>query len=252
MSISYGFFNAVNNDRTYNADDFNDYFNGILSSNGVYKTSGNGLEVTAGTGMTVNITTGRCRIQDHYLAVTSAESVELTPASMTLNRYDAIVLRYDEDARTVTPTVITGTAASSPTKPSVTRTTSVYDMCLAYVYVAANSSSISALDIEDTRADEYLCGYVEIEVDAVDVGISQLSNVVTVAEATTSVNVGISTFDSANDILQITNNGFVLVPSVDYTLSGTGSSAAATFVHTINAGSVLEFKVTKVTVEVLG
>jgi hypothetical protein len=42
----------------------------------------------------------------------------------------------------------------------MTRTETVKEYCLAYIYVGAGVSEITASAIEDTRADEALCGWV--------------------------------------------------------------------------------------------
>ena len=47
MSITSGFFNSVNGDRTYNADQMSTYFKGLIGS-GVYENVGGALQVLAG------------------------------------------------------------------------------------------------------------------------------------------------------------------------------------------------------------
>lgn len=249
--IQSGFFNAVDGDRTYNADDFNEFFNGILTDNGVYKKSGNALEVVPGTGMSVNISTGRCRIQQHFVAVSAVENLTLEASSMTLNRYDAIVLRYNQEERTITAQVITGTPASSPSKPSISRNANTYDMCLAYVYVPANSSSVSADNITDTRDDDGVCGYCKLQIDAINAGIKEYINVIDLTSNITSVNIGIPEFDSENDIIFANINGILFIRGDDYTISGTGSQAVANFNSTIKSGNTIEFRVIKSIIEVL-
>lgn len=249
--LQSGFFNAENGDRTYNADDFNEFFSGIITDNGVYKNSGNGLQVTPGSGMSVNITTGRCRIQRHFVSVSAAENLTLSASPMTLNRYDAIVLRYDAQNRQITAQVITGTPAASPTKPSIIRTVNTYDMCLAYVYVPAGSSSVSASNITDTRDDSAVCGFAKLQIDAINAGIQEYRNVIDVSTATSSINIGIPEFDSANDILWANINGILFVQGTDYTVSGTGSAAVANFTSQVRAGNTVEFRVIKSVIQIL-
>ena len=57
MAISYGFFNSVNGDRTYNADDISNYFLKLIS-NGVFATPSNAMQVQENDGMTVQVTAG--------------------------------------------------------------------------------------------------------------------------------------------------------------------------------------------------
>ena len=57
MAVTYGFFDSINGDRTYNADDIGNYFLKLIS-NGVFATPSTSLQVQATTGMTVNVAAG--------------------------------------------------------------------------------------------------------------------------------------------------------------------------------------------------
>ena len=248
-----GFFNAIDGDRTYNADDFNDYFDGIISENGVYKKSGDALEVVAGDGMSVNISTGRMRIQSHFFVVSSIENLTIQASDVVNPRCDIVVIRYNDNNRTITPMVITGTPASSPVVPTPVRADGIYDMCLAYIVVPANSSSVTDANIQDKRSDNAVCGYAKLLVDAIEAGIEQYTNTVEVASDTSSVLIGISEYDSENDILEANINGIVLNEGADndYTISGTGSQATMEFNDEVFAGNILTFKVIKSVVTVI-
>ena len=249
--ITYGFFNSVNKDRMYNADSFNDFFDGIISETGVYKKSGMRLDVIPGTGMTVQVQTGRARIKGHWVAVESNEALELAGSDIALNRYDAIVLRYDASERNITLQVITGSGASTPVKPSIVRNENTYDICLAYVYVPAGSSSIATANIEDTKADEALCGYVKMQIDTVNAGIKEYRNIVTTTSEVTELTIGIPEFDSENDLLFSNIGGVMFVQGTDYTITGTGSAAKMVLKNSIKAGNTVEFRVIKAILEVL-
>ena len=58
MSISYGFYNSINHDRKYNAEQISSIFDGIITD-GVYHSIGNAFSVTPGTDMSVNVASGR-------------------------------------------------------------------------------------------------------------------------------------------------------------------------------------------------
>ena len=66
MAVTYGFFDSVNGDRKYNAEQMSDYFKGIVTE-GVFQHVDNGLQVIAGTGMTVKVKTGRAIIQNRWV-----------------------------------------------------------------------------------------------------------------------------------------------------------------------------------------
>lgn len=55
--------------------------------------------------------------------------------------------------------VLDGTPDSAaPAAPAITRTELIYDLCLAEIKRPAGSTSVTAADIYDTRADETVCG----------------------------------------------------------------------------------------------
>lgn len=66
MPVTYGFFNSVEGDRRYDADQMSNYFKGLIS-NGVYEGVGSALQVLAGTGMSVNVQTGRAIIDCKWI-----------------------------------------------------------------------------------------------------------------------------------------------------------------------------------------
>lgn len=158
MSVTFGFFNSINGDRTYNADDMSEYFNGLVS-NGVYESVGGALQVLAGSGMTVNVQTGRAIINSKWLKNDAVLSLNITAAHAVLNRYTAVVLRLDIANRLVEITTKDGTPASSPVKPTMQNDNTMIELCLAYVYVGAGVTTISQANITDMRASSS-CGWV--------------------------------------------------------------------------------------------
>lgn len=249
--IEYGFFNAVNGDRTYNADSFNEFFNGILTNTGVYKKSGGALKVVPSTGLAVKVQTGRGRINQHWFVVGADEVVTLDPADVALGRYDAIVFRLDGDARTITLTTIKGTPAQAPTKPAIKQTENLYDICVAYVYVPSGATALNDLSISDTRDDVDLCGYVKLQIDSINAGVKEYRNTVTTTSEVTSLNIGIPQFDAENDLFFANIGGVMFVQDSDYTISGTGSSAKMVLKNSIRANNTIEFRVIKAVLEVL-
>lgn len=166
MAISYGFFNSINNDRTYNADQMSEYFDGLVS-NGVYESVGSAMQVTAGEGLAVNVQSGRAIIDCKWIKNDAAQAITLTTAHVLLPRYTAIVIRLDRSDRTISIVAKDGTPASNPEKPSMTDDGQITELCLAYVYVGANASTITQANITDMRSSD-LCGWVTGVVQQVD------------------------------------------------------------------------------------
>lgn len=168
MAVTYGFFNSVNGDRKYNAEQMSEYFRGIINE-GVYQHVDGGLAVTAGTGLAVNVAAGRAIIQNRWVQNSAAMSLTIAAASETYARKDAVVIRLNWSSRSISIAVKTGTPAASPVAPSMTRNSTTYEMALAYVNVAANATSVT---VTDKRSDSTVCGWVTVaqstsgEVDA--------------------------------------------------------------------------------------
>lgn len=166
MAVTYGFFNSLSGDRTYNADQMSEYFEGIVS-NGVYENVGGALQVLASSGMTVNVQTGRALVDCKWVKNDAILALEVTAAHATLSRYTAVVLRLDYTNRLIEITTKDGTAATTPTKPTMTDTSSVKELCLAYIYVGAGVTAITQAKITDMRASS-LCGWVTGVIEQVD------------------------------------------------------------------------------------
>lgn len=119
--------------------------------------------VTAAGGMTVTVSAGQGwvrpeRFAGYSICKRDPDTLTLPLADGTRPRIDRIVLRYDAAKRSTALKVLTGAAASSPTPPEITRTSLVYDLCLAQVRRPAGSVTVQPGDITDTRLDESLCG----------------------------------------------------------------------------------------------
>ena len=153
MAITYGFFNSVSNDRLYNADQMSEYFDGLVSG-GVYESVGDALQVIAPTGMYVNVKTGRAIVHSKWVKNDAVLTLPITEANSLLNRYTAVVIRYDATNRLCTITTKDGTPASTPTKPSLDQNDTTFEYALAYVYVPAGSSTIMQANIHDARGSE--------------------------------------------------------------------------------------------------
>ena len=156
-----GFFNSVNGDRLYNADQMSRIFEGLIT-NGVYASVGNKLAVQPNSGMTIQIATGRGWFGRHWVNNDSEYTLTVDESDVVLKRYVAVCIRVDDtDAvRDAVPYLKYGEFATNPVKPTMTRTETVKEYCLAYIYIKAGATAITASDIEDTRANESLCGWV--------------------------------------------------------------------------------------------
>ena len=173
MAIKYKFFNAVESggvyDRVYNAEDFTDYL-GSLVGNGVFANPSTNMQVAANSGMTIKVKAGKGWINGHMMELTADENLSVSAASSSLPRIDRVVAYLDYTNRLMGVAVRAGTPASDPStgKAALVRTSSMWELCLAEVYVAKNATAITTTNITDTRSDKDLCGWVTGMIDQVD------------------------------------------------------------------------------------
>ena len=121
--------------------------------------------VTAAGGLKVTVGAGRgwvhpSRFTGYSITKREADTLTMPLADPSLPRIDRIVMRYDAGARAASLQVLQGTASSTPTAPTISRTELIYDLCLAEITRPAAAASITTGQITDTRLDEKLCGIV--------------------------------------------------------------------------------------------
>jgi len=272
MSVTYGFFNSVNGDRTYNADQISNYFLKLIS-NGVFATPSNSMQVQAATGMNINVSAGWGFINCKWINNDAAYSLQLDAADSILNRIDRIVLHLDSSTavRNISIQVKTGTAATTPTAPELTRSGDVYELSLAQIYVAAGAESIVQANITDERPNTAVCGYVTGLIDQIDTTnlfaqftdafyswfdavkqdltsatlVTQYLNTYTTTTSNVStIPIGITQYNFALDILNVYINGLKLIPTVDYTVNTSDSTITLTNALDV-IGTPVEFEVLK-------
>ena len=171
MAINGYFFNAVESggvyDRTYNAEDVTSYLNKIVG-NGVFPNPSTQLQVLSSSGMGIIVKAGEGWINGHKMINTADLPLTLDTADALLNRIDRIVFFADMSTRSMGIAIKKGTAATSPTAPGLTRTTTRYEMSLATIRVNKQVTSINQGNITDTRGDSSVCGWVTGLIQQVD------------------------------------------------------------------------------------
>ena len=146
MALTFGFYDSINGDRTYNAEQFSRFFDGIISD-GIIKAVGSKFQTTPGTNLAVKVGSGRAWFNHTWTYNDSDITVTLPAAHATLPRIDSIILSIDEQERTNTITYKQGTAASTPSAPAMTNTETLHEYRIANVAIAATVTSISSADI---------------------------------------------------------------------------------------------------------
>lgn len=154
------FFNSIDHDRQYSAADWAAFFASFIG-NGVMPQPSSQLMVSVddGEGLAVSVAPGFAFINGYNYQLTAALTKTLATASGTNPRIDRVVVRFSRSLREIFVDVLTGTAAATPTAPSLTRTSDVYELCLADIAVARGATELTQANITDTRGDNTLCGF---------------------------------------------------------------------------------------------
>lgn len=173
MSLTSAFFDAElvggEYDRVYSAERFAEYFAAFIA-NGVFPDPATNLQVVANVprDMTVLVKSGLGWINGYYCNNDGNYPLTISPASGTLPRVDAVVLRWSRSNRSISLEVKTGVATSSPSAPSLERSADNYELMLASIKVEAGATSIAQANITDKRPDSSVCGWVKGVVDQID------------------------------------------------------------------------------------
>lgn len=157
MEEKYGFFNAVETssgvyDRTYNAEDFANYFSKFIS-NGVFVNPTDGLKVSAQSGLKVTVKAGSAYIDGYYYDLEVDTTLTIQVNSSSYVQTDSVVIRIDKVNRKMSLEV-------KQNDTSVTRTSTVKELQLATIKKDVGVASLSASDITDKRPYNDVCGFV--------------------------------------------------------------------------------------------
>lgn len=163
MEIS-SFFNSKDGDRIYNATHWADYFKPLFNT-GVFNGD---LQVTANGGMSVRINKGYAWIDGYVYHLTEPLTLDMETASGNMNRIDNVVLRLDLTNRWIRCYIITGSYYQGQAlAPAPEIGTTIHEIVIARISVAAGTTAITQDLITDTRMDDTLCGWVCGAVDQI-------------------------------------------------------------------------------------
>lgn len=169
MAITSGFFDSVNGDRKYSAQQFGNLFTGIISD-GVFSGVGGGLKVESRSSQ-VYINSGRAWCRGTWLDNDTYASLSV-PANTHPNysRYDAVVLTFDTSSSVRRNSIdyISGVAAATPLKPTLKNDSLTKQMPLCYIFRPANSTTITQSNIESTIGTS-ACPYITGPLKTIDV-----------------------------------------------------------------------------------
>ena len=162
MAIKSGFFNSVNSDRLYDAEDVNQFFDGVITD-GVLETIGDIFLVGPSSGLQLVVESGKAWFLNSWIVNTSDLFLTLDDADITYDRIDIIALDFDKSdlVRENDIVLVTGTPAGVPVPPTLVDTATHLQKPLAHILVVANETVIGVEDIT-IKVDTVDCPFSEV------------------------------------------------------------------------------------------
>lgn len=163
-------FNAIDHDRVYKAEDWAWYFATFIA-NGVFPKPSDGLQVIAYSGMEIKVNAGYAFINGYAFRNPASHTITLDTAEGAQNRVDRVVVRWDLPQRDIYLAVLKGTPSAKPQATAVTRTTEIWELALADIYVGKGVTAIRTANITDQRFNSSVCGIVKGTVEEIDASV---------------------------------------------------------------------------------
>ena len=152
MAVTSGFFNAIDHDRLYNAEDVGSLLDGIISD-GILNTYGSHFEVTHDVGLDIIVGSGRGWFKQTW--VKNDDNISLTAeANVTGNvRYDTVVIDVNKTDAVRANTIIIVKGTSDPAGADLIDEAAHKQYPLANLVIDASGNDIS--DVVDRRDEIY-------------------------------------------------------------------------------------------------
>lgn len=155
-NIRYGFYNSINHDRIYTAEDISGIFDGIVGDGiAQYGDRFQVLPYISGGTWVIQIGIGRAWFNQTWIHNPEPLYLTVTPPPTGYNRKDYVILRIDKPNRSNTITMVAGNNAvdePSALYPTLsTGTDGIYEYALYGLVFGPNASSISDVTFVDFR-----------------------------------------------------------------------------------------------------
>lgn len=173
FSVNAGFFDAINYDRTYTADDMNKPYSRVVAD-GVFATNtgtpSTDLQVgSAGTGMQITVRKGQGIFGAKWFENPSVIIITVPNNTSLYPRRDSVIVQVDKRSSGRVGNIVyrTGTPAASPQPPDIGTVANVIEYRIANIYVAAGANAINNDAIVDLRGSSE-CPWVTSLIQQVD------------------------------------------------------------------------------------
>lgn len=248
-NVKCGFFDAVNNDRVYTAEDMNRLYKRVIHD-GVFPNENNNPSedflVEADSGMTIIVKTGEGVFASHWFKNSIDIPIDVPPNSSN-DRIDSIIIQVDtrKSGRAGNVVYRTGEPASSPVPPEINRVSGVTEYRLANISVTSGATAITSADITDLRGTSE-CPWVTGIVSANDIPPNSVTEAKLATNAVTTAKIkngAVTGSKIAAGTIETTNIGAEQVKTAnidDGAVTGTKIAAGTIQSSNIGIGQVQE------------
>lgn len=157
FTVRSGFYDALDSDRVYSADDMNRPYKRVIS-NGVFATpkgtpSTDLQVVAAGSRMQIIVKAGEGIFGDKWFENPSDINITVPANTNTVSRIDSVIVQIDKRIGGREGNIVyrTGTPSSRPSAPAINTVTNVIEYRLANIRVEASADTITTVAITDRR-----------------------------------------------------------------------------------------------------
>lgn len=179
FNVNCGFFDSVNNDRLYTADEMNRPYKRVIT-NGVFATpkgtASTDLQVvSANSGMNIIVKKGDGLFGDKWFENPSDLTITVPSNNNITPRRDSVIVQVDKRTSGRIGNIVyrEGTPSSNPQVPDINTVDNVIEYRIANIYVAASANYIGNDAIVDLRGSDE-CPWITSLIKQVDT--SQLYN----------------------------------------------------------------------------
>lgn len=158
--VNAGFFNAINEDRAYSADDMNRPYRRLIS-NGIFATpkgtASDDLQVLAAdNGMNIIVSKGDAIIGDKWFENPSDLTITVSQNSEVLTRIDSIIAQVDRTQAGRAGSIVyrQGSASSNPVHPTINEDEDIFEMRIADIRISPSCVKVTQDLITDCRGSD--------------------------------------------------------------------------------------------------
>lgn len=157
INITSGFYNSINGDRTYSANDMNKPYKRVITE-GIFATpqgtpSTDFQVLSANNAMNIIVKKGEGLLGNRWIELESDTVITVGSNTGITPRCDSIIVRVDntQSGRVAQVIYREGTASSKPMPPNLVNTDTIKEIRVANIYVVAGATWISQDAITDLR-----------------------------------------------------------------------------------------------------